>query len=292
MQDYGSVLRGDFVTAQGTHRYFCEQTTQTAEIVETLISGSEDLAAVEVAYPEAFHDDFHQHEQGQATYILSGVMTFSAEGQSFVVPAGHLIWLPRQMLHAASARHDVHFISIYEQAEATSDLPGTCRVIQASDLLKNVFERVIAHQIAREKGPVFDALVVLLADEIRASLPGQLSIPMPKDPRLYRICEHILRAPTVTVSKARLSAIGNVSARTMSRLFKAEFNMTFTDWLHHVLIMTALRKLGRRGASVAAIASELGYDSPSAFAAMFRRHLGQSPSDFNAKTLQKTQAGG
>jgi AraC-like DNA-binding protein len=52
-------------------------------------------------------------------------------------------------------------------------------------------------------------------------------------------------------------------------------------WRQQVRLMEALTRLGA-GASVTSIALELGYDSPSAFTAMFRRAVRCSPREYLA----------
>ncbi|MCH4564580.1 helix-turn-helix domain-containing protein [Halomonas sp. EGI 63088] len=50
-------------------------------------------------------------------------------------------------------------------------------------------------------------------------------------------------------------------------------------WRQQACLLAALPRLSA-GASITAIALELGYDSPSAFSTMFRKALGQPPSAF------------
>ena len=69
------------------------------------------------------------------------------------------------------------------------------------------------------------------------------------------------------------------SRRTMERLFRAETSMSLGQWLRRRKLLDALRRLAA-GESVNAIAFELGYNSPSAFIAMFRRELGQTPKGY------------
>jgi AraC-like DNA-binding protein len=66
------------------------------------------------------------------------------------------------------------------------------------------------------------------------------------------------------------------SARTLARLFRRETGMTFAGWRRRLRLLAAVSRLGA-GESVAMVADDLGYHSPSAFVAMFRRSLGTSP---------------
>lgn len=60
--------------------------------------------------------------------------------------------------------------------------------------------------------------------------------------------------------------------------------------VQQVRLAEALRRL-ENGASVAESANDLGYASPSAFAAMFRHAMGQSPTDFLAELERRRQSG-
>jgi AraC-like DNA-binding protein/mannose-6-phosphate isomerase-like protein (cupin superfamily) len=285
--DNRSVLPGELLTAHGTHRYYTHETDDTDRLIDDLIGDMDRLFAFEAAYAEPFHEGFHSHDLGQVTYVLSGMITFATESRSFAVPAGHMIWIPKNQIHSAEALRDVHFVSVYAKKNELSGLPQKCRVCEASELLKSIFERLISHQIRRDKGPVYDALILLLFHEICSIQSVDLSVRMPRDTRLRRVCEEVIRNPSAIVCKVALANVGNISVRTMTRLFKSELNMTFTEWLHQVLITAAVRKL-ESGANVANIATELGYESPSAFTAMFKRQIGQTPSEFAARLSRKS----
>ncbi|WP_309491365.1 helix-turn-helix domain-containing protein [Trinickia mobilis] len=69
------------------------------------------------------------------------------------------------------------------------------------------------------------------------------------------------------------------SSRTSIRLFIKETGHTFRHWVQQVRLAEALNRL-EHGESIANAANALGYASPSAFAAMFRKTMGQSPTDY------------
>ena len=55
--------------------------------------------------------------------------------------------------------------------------------------------------------------------------------------------------------------------------------MTFGRWRQQVRLLHALRRLAE-GASVTTAALDVGYDSTSAFIAMFKRNLGTTPGGY------------
>ncbi len=73
--------------------------------------------------------------------------------------------------------------------------------------------------------------------------------------------------------------IVGASARTLSRLFVRELNMTFDEWRRQVRLQEALYRLAQ-GRSVSSVAYDLGYESSSGFIEMFRKTLGRTPGQY------------
>ena len=69
------------------------------------------------------------------------------------------------------------------------------------------------------------------------------------------------------------------SKRTLTRLFPAQTGMSFGLWCQQRRLLRALEFLDS-GYNVTAVALELGYESTSAFIAMFRRCLGETPARY------------
>jgi AraC-like DNA-binding protein len=58
--------------------------------------------------------------------------------------------------------------------------------------------------------------------------------------------------------------------------------MTFGEWRQRRVLVAALERLAD-GSPVTGVALDLGYESPSAFIAMFKRVLGETPSRYVRK---------
>ena len=70
-----------------------------------------------------------------------------------------------------------------------------------------------------------------------------------------------------------------VDAKTIQRRFARETGMTFGQWRQQARLLHALERLAL-GDRVVDVALALGYDSPSAFATMFKRQFGETPSAY------------
>ncbi len=70
-----------------------------------------------------------------------------------------------------------------------------------------------------------------------------------------------------------------IAARTLSRRFVTETGFTFTAWRQRARLLRSLEMLAE-STPVTTVALDLGYDSVSAFIALFRRTFGVTPGEY------------
>ena len=122
-------------------------------------------------------------------------------------------------------------------------------------------------------------LMQLLLDEV-AVLPSlPLHLPQPTDPDLLTICRVLADAPDDASTLGDWAGRLGVDAKTIQRRFARQTGMTFGQWRQQARLVTALEQLAA-GVKVVDVALNLGYNSPSAFATMFKRQFGASPSGY------------
>lgn len=130
-----------------------------------------------------------------------------------------------------------------------------------------------------QSGPRGKRLMGVILDELAELKSSPLHLPMPDDPRLKTIAELLIADPSETRGLESLSQLAGASSRNTARLFLKETGMTFGAWRRQLRLMSAISRLGS-GDTVTSVAYELGYHSPSAFIAMFKRVLGQPPARY------------
>ena len=64
--------------------------------------------------------------------------------------------------------------------------------------------------------------------------------------------------------------------------------MTFRDYLIRLRIETAAHRLRSNGASVLEVACSVGFNDPSHFARLFRRHMGVTPTAYRNGTSERS----
>lgn len=83
-----------------------------------------------------------------------------------------------------------------------------------------------------------------------------------------------------SITLEKLSKDIGVNRSYLSRLFKKEVCLTFTDYIHKCRIERAKNDLLFTDMPLAHIAQRLGYSSQSHFTKSFKQYMGQSPHDF------------
>ncbi|WP_245296888.1 MULTISPECIES: helix-turn-helix transcriptional regulator [Rhodomicrobium] len=238
-------------------------------------------SALAVDYPNGYHSLPHYHRRAQLLFAITGIMTISTGQGSWVVPPSRALWIPPGVDHWFRASGAVRIRTLYVEPSAAdaAGLPNRCEAVAVSPLLRELLIRAVEIPNDYEwDGP--DGFVMrLILSEIRLRPALPLNLPMPSDERARKACAAVLSdlahdAPLESAARA-----AGLSGRSLNRLLKSETGLSFGRWQRRARLLGALERLAE-GASVLAVALDLGYDSPSAFTAMFRRELGMVPSRY------------
>jgi AraC-like DNA-binding protein len=147
--------------------------------------------------------------------------------------------------------------------------------VNVTPLLRELIVRAVVLGALDARKAEQKRMIGVIFDELRVLHAMPLQLPMPRDPRAARfagMADKNLRLDEM------LRACG-ASRRTLERLFRAETSMSLGQWLRRQGLLHALRRLAA-GEGVNSVALELGYNGASAFIAMFRRELGQTPRQY------------
>ncbi|QXH33347.1 AraC family transcriptional regulator [Pseudomonas muyukensis] len=237
-------------------------------------------------YRHGEHIAPHCHDRAQLIHAISGVITVNAREGSWVVPPGRGVWVPAAAEHELRMAGVVRMRTLFVDPAARPDLPRQCQVIEISALLRELIVR------AMDIGPQHPAqgpearIMQLILDEIRVLPVFALHVPSPRSAQLQALCDALRQAPADAWSLARAAAYSGLNPRTLTRAFQRETGLSLVQWLRRMRLLASLDALAA-GQSVLAVALDLGYDSPSAFSAMFRRTLGVSPSVYFGRAAER-----
>lgn len=221
----------------------------------------------------------HIHLHGQLLYAISGVMRAETPHGLWILPPRRALWIPPGVVHDQIMLGPVQMRSVYIAPHPAADLGDSCRVLEVSGMLRELIVALAKQPIEYVLESRNEYIVALILSELEASRTLPLQIPWPADQRLMNVCRTILDKPEHPRSIEFWANQIGVSSRTLIRLFIKETGLTFRHWVQKVRLVSAIDRL-ERGCAIGSIARDLGYSSQSAFTAMFRRLIGQSPREF------------
>lgn len=234
------------------------------------------VSALASSYAKGHAIKPHTHPRAQLIFGLHGVMTVRAAGCLWTVPASHALWMPSGVEHAIHMDSDVEMRSLYFETRRARGTPRQAEVIFVTPLLRELIVRAMeVPPLYDERGPE-GRLMRLIVDEIAAARPEPMSLRMPADPRLRKLCDRVLEDLADTAPIAELGGDVGLSERSVIRLFPHETGLSFGRWQQQARLLRAFA-LFDEGLGVTQVAMELGYASPAAFTKMFRRLMGVPP---------------
>lgn len=220
---------------------------------------------------------YHRHKRAQLVYASRGTMTVKTRTASYLVPPQRAVWMPSQTDHGIEARSAFSMQSLYIDPDQVSGLPESVGVLQIVPLLRELIATAIALGNDYAADDPTARIMSVIVDQIRAQpAVDVLMLPLPEDQRLLRITEALIDNPADSRDLAQWAKQVGASPRTLNRLFPAQTGLTFREWRQQRRLLRALELLDQ-GMRITDISLELGYESTSAFIAMFRRYLGTSP---------------
>jgi AraC-like DNA-binding protein len=231
--------------------------------------------------PPSHEIDWHSHPRFQLVYAARGVMTVDTRDATWVVPPQRAVWMPPAVAHRLTAKGVVQLRSLYIRADAAARMPATCEVFEVTPLLRELIVRATELPLEYDVRGAAGRIMRLLLDELAGLARLPYHLPMPRIAPLAAICRRLLDAPDDVTTLEEIAGKGNLSARTLARHFRRHTGMSFAEWRRRARLLRALSWIAE-GRPILEVAIELGYESPSAFSAMFRRELGAPPSSFRA----------
>ncbi|WP_433893631.1 AraC family transcriptional regulator [Streptomyces sp. CA-111067] len=220
----------------------------------------------------------HRHPYHQLVYLSTGVLAVRTDEASWVASSARAMWIPAGTWHQHRVYGPSHVHTLAFHPDDAPLNPAAPTVVSIDPLLR---ELLIAGSVPGLSAPEADRLLAVVRDRLRRSPVQPLTLPTPQDPRLVRACaltEEDLAQPRTVKWLARHSG---VSERSLARLFRSEFGMTYPQWRTITRVFHAMIRLAE-GATVTEAGLGCGWATTSAFIDAFTRTIGQTPGGYRA----------
>ena len=253
--------------------------TDVSDPVEEITRIPRDVVAMAKDFPNGHVIPFHQHVRSQLLYASSGVMTVTTADGMWVVPPFRAVWIPALVKHQIICSGRLSMRTLYIKPEVVPDLPRSCCVVTVPPVLKELilYATTLPHLYNPDSSE--ERIMNVILDFIQTLKVTPLDLPIPRDRRLQKIFVGLTKNPAEKRTLEGWGKTVGATSRTLARLFRSEIGMSFTQWRQQVRILEGLRRLAGEE-PVTTVALDLGYESPSAFIAMFRKALGSTPGQY------------
>lgn len=221
----------------------------------------------------------HSHPRHQLAWASAGAVTITTTGNTWVLPPTRALFVPAGCEHATRAASDARLCGIYFTPSRFPRRWTEPTVVTVDVLLASLLTHLADAELTPAARRRAEAVVF---DQLAPAPTTTLHLTEPSDERAARVTEALRADCTDGRSLAAWGRVVGASDRTLARRFLDETGMTFSQWRTELRLATALPLLAN-GTSVAATARAVGYGTPSAFIAAFRRATGSSPAAYFAR---------
>ncbi|MES2185802.1 MAG: helix-turn-helix transcriptional regulator [Pseudomonadota bacterium] len=241
------------------------------------------------SYPRGTRLGLHMHREAQLLFASQGVMQVTTPKGRWLVPPERAVWLPPKVEHAVDVLADIEMRALlvdpaWLAAHPEAPRLGSEFVVAVGPLLREAILACFgpAGPHVRRAGLLLELALYELAEAEDAAT----FVPLPVDARALRVAQLVLADPGGGRALEDLAAEAGASARTITRLFRAETDFSFKEWRQRARIVAAVEALGTPGASgvsghgrtsVKQVAMRLGFSSTAAFSHAFRQVMGTTP---------------
>lgn len=215
----------------------------------------------------------HAHESHQLAWAANGVLTVVADAGTWVLPPSRALWIPAGLAHETIASERSTMRTLYLDADACPIRWDSPRPVVVTPLLAALIEHLSDTTLDPQHRSRAEELTFDLLEPVEVAT---VQVTMPHDERALEVARALVSSPA---DRRNLTAWGHevgASGRTLTRAFLADTGIPFARWRTSVRLQAAIPLLAA-GESVANVATYVGYETPSAFIAAFRRQTGVTP---------------
>ena len=257
-----------------------------AAIIGRLTSTGDGIHMIANSYRKGFRIHTHMHREAQLVYAARGTMQVTTPKGRWLVPPDRAVWVPALSEHSIDVLADIQMRTLYFdqdwlKREKRSESLSAEFVVRVSPLLH---QAILALFDAGNTEARTELLVRLVMLELHQAEDSATFVPLPREVRCRRAAMIVLDDPTGLHDIDTLAREVGTSARTLSRLFSTETQLSFKSWCQRARIAAAIQRLSTDASvSVKQLATSLGYASVPAFSAAFRQVTGRTPTEFAGK---------
>lgn len=250
--------------------------SRTGQTPPGAADGSAAILVRTLTLPPGTRFSTHAHAPHQILWARSGVLTVATEAGSWVLPPTRALWIPARLPHRTAASGGATMRALY--LDPAPGLPGWTapQPVAVAPLVAVLIDHLADDTLEPPRRARAQAVLI---DNLAPVASATIDAPMPTDPRALDVARALTEHPADPRTLDQWGRQVGASARTLARAFAADTGLSFAQWRTTLRIRAALPHLAE-GLPIATVARRVGYSTPSAFVAAFRRETGLTPGSY------------
>jgi len=227
--------------------------------------------------------DWHTHDDHQLAWAASGVLTVRTEAADWVLPPTRALWIPAGLKRETLAAGAATMRSLYLRPDLSPVSWPSPVAVTVTPLLAELVGYLDSESLGTGQRERAEALVGDLLQPVPMTTIG---FRMPADERAAQVAAGLLAEPADGRTLEEWGRQVGASGRTLARAFVDGTGVSFGHWRRLARLQAALPQLAA-GTAVGAVARHVGYETPSAFVAAFRKETGITPAAYFRLTVRQ-----
>ena len=229
---------------------------------------------------------WHAHDLHQIEYAFEGVAEVETSTSHHLLPPQQAAWIPAGLAHRTTLKR-VRSVSVFFEPAMVPQAGDRVRILAVAPVIREMLVYATRWPIdRRESDPTadafFEALALLAGDWLDHEAP--LCLPTSSDPVVSAVMDYT-RAHLPDVVVADVCAAVGVSERTLRRQFGTATGITWRRYLLESRLLRSMALFTEPGRTVLSVATDVGFDSVSAFTRAFTRFAGETPTAYRGRVL-------
>lgn len=226
---------------------------------------------------------WHFHDMHKLLYAFEGAAEVESIRGRNVIPKQLAAWVPAGVPHCTSI-HGIRWVSVFFNAEMVIDSEQRVRTVMVSPLMREMLREAMRWPLGEPDNALrtsfFTTMSQLCSEWITRE--ADLVLPTSSDPRVERALAYTSQRMDLKIAEICVHA--GISERSLRRHLKAETGITWEVYRQRSRLLQAISLLSDSDEPISEIARQCGFDSPSAFAKVFRDTMGEAPREYRQRT--------
>jgi AraC-like DNA-binding protein len=228
---------------------------------------------------------WHSHNLHQIEYALKGVVEVETATAHYLLPPQQAAWIPAGLLHQTTIATSVRTVSVFFDPVLVPAGGDRVRILGIAPVMRELIIFGQRWPIERtETDSIADAYFGVLGSLVAEALDGETPLSLPtSDQPIVAAALAYTNSHLDSVSATSVSRAIGVSERTLRRQFRSNLDMSWRAYLLQARLLRSMALLAEPEPSILRVASEVGFESASAFARAFVGRTGETPSGYRRR---------